>query len=98
MTQIYTIGYEGTDIERFVQTLKIVGVEQLVDVRAVALSRKKGFSKNGLRNRLEADRSGRERRVQAAGWRFWGVHCNAADAGRSFRSTRVSDQKRVGVL
>ena len=55
MTQIYTIGYEGTDIERFVQTLRIVGVEQLVDVRAVALSRKKGFSKNGLRDRLEAE-------------------------------------------
>jgi uncharacterized protein (DUF488 family) len=45
MTQIYTIGYEGTDIERFVRTLKIVGVEQPVDVRAVPLSRKKGFSK-----------------------------------------------------
>lgn len=55
MTQIYTIGYEGTDIERFVQTLKIIGVEQLIDVRAVALSRKKGFSKNGLRERLEAE-------------------------------------------
>jgi uncharacterized protein (DUF488 family) len=53
MTQIYTIGYEGTDIERFIQTLKLVGVEQLVDVRAVPISRKKGFSKNGLRERLE---------------------------------------------
>jgi uncharacterized protein (DUF488 family) len=55
MTQIYTIGYEGTDIERFVRTLKIVGVEQLVDVRAVPLSRKKGFSKNRLRDRVEAE-------------------------------------------
>lgn len=55
MTQIYTIGYEGTDIERFVRTLKLVGVEQLVDVRAVPISRKKGFSKNGLRERLEAE-------------------------------------------
>lgn len=54
MTQIYTIGYEGTDIERFVQTLKIIGVEQLVDVRAIPISRKKGFSKNGLRERVEA--------------------------------------------
>lgn len=55
MTQIYTVGYEGTDIERFVQTLKLVGVEQLVDVRAVPISRKKGFSKNGLRERVEAE-------------------------------------------
>jgi uncharacterized protein (DUF488 family) len=52
MNTVYTIGYEGTDIERFVQTLKAVGVEVLADVRAVALSRKKGFSKTALRNRL----------------------------------------------
>lgn len=55
MTQIYTIGYEGTDIERFIRTLKLVGVAQLVDVRAVPISRKKGFSKNGLRERVEAE-------------------------------------------
>jgi uncharacterized protein (DUF488 family) len=52
MNTVYTIGYEGTDIERFVQTLKAVGVQVLADVRAVALSRKKGFSKTALRNRL----------------------------------------------
>jgi uncharacterized protein (DUF488 family) len=54
MSVIYTIGYEGTDIGRFVSTLKAVGIEVLVDVRAVALSRKKGFSKNALRQHLEA--------------------------------------------
>ena len=52
MTVVYTIGYEGTDIERFVQTLKIVGVTTLADVRAVPLSRKPGFSKSALRMRL----------------------------------------------
>jgi uncharacterized protein (DUF488 family) len=52
MQIIYTIGYEGTDIERFVQTLKAVDIRVLADVRAVALSRKKGFSKTALRNRL----------------------------------------------
>lgn len=55
MKTIYTIGYEGTDIERFVRTLKVVGVKTLADVRAVALSRKKGFSKNALKTRLEAE-------------------------------------------
>jgi uncharacterized protein (DUF488 family) len=55
MSVIYTIGYEGTDIERFVATLKAVGVTMLADVRAVAISRKKGFSKNGLRERLKAE-------------------------------------------
>ncbi|WP_091715190.1 DUF488 family protein [Methylobacterium phyllostachyos] len=54
MQTIFTIGYEGTDIDRFVATLADVGVEVLVDVRAVTVSRKKGFSKNGLRARLEA--------------------------------------------
>jgi uncharacterized protein (DUF488 family) len=50
---VYTIGYEGTDIDRFVATLKAGGIEVLADVRAVAASRKKGFSKSALRARLE---------------------------------------------
>jgi uncharacterized protein (DUF488 family) len=53
MTTLYTIGYEGTDIDRFVATLKAVGVQLLADVRALPLSRKRGFSKNGLRVRIE---------------------------------------------
>lgn len=52
MKTIFTIGYEGTDIERFVRTLVAVGIEAVADVRAVPLSRKKGFSKNTLRDRL----------------------------------------------
>jgi uncharacterized protein (DUF488 family) len=56
MSVVYTIGYEGTDIDRFVATLKAVGVTVLADVRAVAVSRKKGFSKSGLRERLEAEK------------------------------------------
>ncbi len=52
MSVFYTIGYEGTDIDRFVQTLKHVGIQRLADVRAVALSRKKGFSKKALAARL----------------------------------------------
>ncbi|MES5048417.1 DUF488 domain-containing protein [Rhizobium nepotum] len=54
MKIVYTIGYEGTDIERFVETLTTVGVEVVADVRAVPLSRKKGFSKNSLRDHLES--------------------------------------------
>ncbi len=53
MSVVYTIGYEGTDIDRFVATLKAVGIKVLADVRAVAVSRKKGFSKSALRARLE---------------------------------------------
>lgn len=55
MTTIYTIGYEGTDIDRFVATLRVVGIKRIADVRAVALSRKKGFSKKSLAERLRAE-------------------------------------------
>lgn len=52
MSVLYTIGYEATDIERFIRTLKLVGVHTLADVRAVPISRKKGFSKNRLKAAL----------------------------------------------
>lgn len=52
MSVLYTVGYEGTDIDRFVETLKAVGIERLADVRAVAVSRKPGFSKKKLASRL----------------------------------------------
>ena len=52
MSLIYTIGYEGTDIDRFVTTLKNVGIEMIADVRALPLSRKRGFSKKSLAARL----------------------------------------------
>jgi uncharacterized protein (DUF488 family) len=52
MSVVFTVGYEGTDIDRFIQTLKAVGVERLADVRAVAVSRKPGFSKTKLASRL----------------------------------------------
>lgn len=55
MSVVYTIGYEGTDIERFIGTLKAVGIRQLADVRAVPHSRKKGFSKKSLGARMEAE-------------------------------------------
>lgn len=45
---IFTIGYEGTTMEAFLATLKAAGVEQVIDVRALPLSRRPGFSKNIL--------------------------------------------------
>ncbi|QYX57982.1 DUF488 domain-containing protein [Roseovarius sp. SCSIO 43702] len=52
MSVLFTVGYEGTDIDRFVRTLKAAGVRQLADVRAVPVSRKAGFSKKKLAARL----------------------------------------------
>jgi len=45
---IYTIGYEGAPIEALIARLKAAGIKVLIDVRAVPLSRKPGFSKNKL--------------------------------------------------
>lgn len=50
---ISTIGYEKADLEHFVGTLQLVGVEVLVDVRDRAQSRRKGFSKTALSERLQ---------------------------------------------
>lgn len=51
---LFTIGYEGLDPERLTAALKDSGVATLADVRAVANSRKRGFSKGALRTGLEA--------------------------------------------
>ncbi len=50
---LFTIGYEGLDPERLTGALRGAGVAVLADVRAVANSRKRGFSKNALRTGLE---------------------------------------------
>ena len=46
--KVFTIGYEGLDPERLVSVLRAEGVAVLTDVRAVANSRKRGFSKGAL--------------------------------------------------
>lgn len=46
--KIFTIGYEATTMDEFIAALKKAGVERVIDVRAVPLSRRPGFSKNIL--------------------------------------------------
>jgi len=46
--RIFTIGYEGTTVAEFIATLKRAGVERVIDVRALPLSRRPGFSKTAL--------------------------------------------------
>ena len=50
--KIYTIGYEGTTQPDLVAALALAGVKRVIDVRAVPLSRKPGFSKNILASGL----------------------------------------------
>jgi uncharacterized protein (DUF488 family) len=47
--RIFTIGYEGSIQADVIAALTAAGVEQVIDVRAVPLSRKPGFSKNVLK-------------------------------------------------
>jgi uncharacterized protein (DUF488 family) len=51
--RIFTIGYEGATQPELVAALHKAGVERVIDVRAVPLSRKPGFSKNILAAGLE---------------------------------------------
>ncbi len=48
MTPLATIGYEGATVRSFLAALEAEGVELLVDVRAVASSRRPGFAKTKL--------------------------------------------------
>ena len=51
-TPLHTIGYEGSSIDEFLATLGAVGIDLLIDVRDVPISRKKGFSKSALASHL----------------------------------------------
>jgi len=46
--KIYTVGYEGLDIEDFVKGLKEKRIQVVADVRKNPVSRKRGFSKKKL--------------------------------------------------
>lgn len=51
--RIFTIGYEGTTVPEFIAALQRAGVRRLIDVRALPLSRRAGFSKSPLRAALD---------------------------------------------
>lgn len=49
---LFTVGYEGTNINGFIANLLTNSVDCVLDVRQLPLSRKPGFSKNELAQRL----------------------------------------------
>lgn len=51
--RIFTIGYEGAVMAEFIAALQKAGIERVIDVRALPLSRRPGFSKSPLRAALE---------------------------------------------
>ncbi len=52
MPPLHTIGYETTTQPALIERLKAAGVDTLIDVRAVASSRRAGFSKSLLAGSL----------------------------------------------
>ena len=51
--QLFTVGYEGTTIDTFIADLLANNIDCILDVRALAFSRKPGFSKTRLAQRLK---------------------------------------------
>ena len=50
--KLFTIGYEGATQPEFLATLEQAGVRRVIDVRALPLSRRPGFSKTPLKAAL----------------------------------------------
>ena len=50
--RIFTIGYEAATMADFLAALTVAGVKRVIDVRALPLSRRPGFSKTALRGAL----------------------------------------------
>jgi uncharacterized protein (DUF488 family) len=84
--RIFTIGYEGTTMAEFLAALKQAGVSRLIDVRAVASSRRPGFSKTALRNSLA------EEGIDYVHLRALGT---PAEGRAAARAGRVDDLKRI---
>ena len=84
--RIFTIGYEGATMREFLAALQLAGVERVIDVRALPLSRRPGFSKSPLRAAL-----------QEAGVEY--VHLKAlgtpADGRAAARAGRHAELERI---
>jgi uncharacterized protein (DUF488 family) len=75
--KLFTIGYEQTPPKAVLDELENAGVKLLVDVRAVAASRRPGFSKNQLAAGLD------ERGISYLHLRALGTPKDGRDAARS---------------
>ena len=84
--RIFTIGYEAATVPEFLAALTTAGVKQVIDVRALPLSRRPGFSKTPLRGALE------EAGVGYVHLRSLGT---PADGRAAARAGRHEDLKRI---
>ncbi|GLK66678.1 DUF488 family protein [Hansschlegelia plantiphila] len=86
MSRLFTIGYEGATPNALADALATAGVETLVDVRAVANSRRPGFSKRALSAGVD------ERGVGYLHLRALGT---PAEGRAAARSGRHDDMRRI---
>jgi uncharacterized protein (DUF488 family) len=49
---VFTVGYEGRSVDDFVSLLRARRIDRVIDVRALPLSRRRGFSKTKLSEAL----------------------------------------------
>jgi uncharacterized protein (DUF488 family) len=82
---LFTIGYEGKTQAEFLDELKAAGVEQVVDVRAVAASRRPGFSKTALSGAL------REEGIEYLHLRSLGTPAAGRQAARQGRTAEMRE-------
>ena len=61
MEPLFTIGYEGATVPALLETLREARVELLVDIRAVANSRRPGFAKTALAANVVSRTNAKER-------------------------------------
>ena len=86
MPTLFTIGYEGKTQAEMLGELEAAGVAVVIDVRAVAASRRPGFSKTALANGL------RERGMDYLHLRPLGTPAAGREAARK---GRVGEMRRI---
>ncbi|MGC9010328.1 MAG: DUF488 family protein [Sulfolobales archaeon] len=93
---IYTIGYSGLEIDEFIDLLRSLGIELVIDVRRFPRSRIKGFTKDDLENRL------REVNIEyqwigelgALGIRYFSkINCHESPTFNSYVNYLIYDEK-----
>ena len=85
MRTLSTIGYEGKTLDEFIGELKQAGVALVLDVRAVAASRRPGFSKTALSNAL------RENGIDYRHYRALGTPAAGREAARKGRTALMRE-------
>ncbi len=86
MIALFTIGYEGKTQAEFLDELEAAGVRLVLDVRAVAASRRPGFSKTALARGL------RERGIDYLHLRALGT---PADGRQAARAGRIAEMRAI---